>query len=75
VTNCKGKIPSKKRKNEVRMNCFLGLFYIGIELQRKISYRFPFMYSYESNTATVQIPIGTGILFFSFKIAMNQRRP
>jgi hypothetical protein len=75
VTKCKGKIPSKERKNEVRLNCFLELFYIGIWLQRKISYRFPFMYSYESNAATVQIPIGIEILYFSFKIPINQRRP
>jgi hypothetical protein len=68
VTNCKGKIPSKERKNEVRLNCFLELFCIGIWLQSKISYRFPFMYSYESNAATVQISIGIEILHFSFKI-------
>jgi hypothetical protein len=68
VTNCKEKIPSKERKNEVRLNCFLGLFCIGIWLQRKISYRFPFMYSYESNA---QIPMGIEILYFSFKIPMN----
>jgi hypothetical protein len=37
VKNYKGKIPSKKRKNEVRLNCFLGLFCIGIGFQRKIS--------------------------------------
>jgi hypothetical protein len=75
VTNYKGKIPSKERENKVRLNCFLGLFCIGIWLQRKISYRFPSMYSYESNAPTVQLPIGTGILYFSFKIPMNQRRP
>jgi hypothetical protein len=75
VTNCKEKIPSKERKNEVRLNCFFELFCIGIWLQRKISYRFPFMYSYESKAATVQIPIGIEILYFSFKIPMNQRRP
>jgi hypothetical protein len=75
VTNCKRKIHSKERKNEVRLNCFLRLFCIGIWLQRKISYKFPFMYSYESNAATVQIPIGIEILHFSFKIPMNQRRP
>jgi hypothetical protein len=74
VTNCKENIPSKKRKNEVRLNCFLGLFCIGIWFQRKISYRFSFMYSYESNAARVQIPIGIEILYFSFKIPINQRR-
>jgi hypothetical protein len=74
VTNCKGKISSKERKNEVRLNYFLLLFCIGIWIQRKISYRFPFMYSYESNAAIVEIPVGTEILYFSFQIPMSQRR-
>jgi hypothetical protein len=72
VTNCKEKIPSKERKNKVRLNYFIGLVCIGIWLQRKTSYKFSFMYSYESNAATVQIPIETGILYI---IPMNQRRP
>jgi hypothetical protein len=62
VTNCKGKISLKERKNKVRLNWFLGLFCIGIWLQSNISYRFPSMYSYESNADTVQIPIRIGIL-------------
>jgi hypothetical protein len=71
VRSCKGKVPSKERKkNEVRLHCFFELFCIEIWLQRKKSYRFPFMY-----TATVQIPIGKEILYHFFKIPMNQRRP
>jgi hypothetical protein len=31
------------------------------------------MYFYESNAATVQISIETEILYFFFKISMNQR--
>jgi hypothetical protein len=75
VTNCKGKNPSKERKNEVGLNYFLRMFCIGIWLQRKISYRFPSMYFYESNDATEKISIEIKILYFFFKVSMNQRRP
>jgi hypothetical protein len=72
VTNYKGKNLSKERNNKVRLNCFLGLFCIGIWLQRKSSYKFSSMYSYESNAATMRIPIGTEIIYFSFKIPTSK---
>jgi hypothetical protein len=74
VKNCKGKHPSKERKNEVRLNYFLRVFCIGIWLQRKISYIFLSLYSYELNAATVQISIENRILYFFYKIPMNRRR-
>jgi hypothetical protein len=73
VTNCK-KNSFKGKKNVVSLNCFLRLFCIEIWLQRKIFYRFPTIYSYELNAATVQIPKETEILYFSFKVPMNQKR-
>ena len=66
---------AKEWKKEVQLNCFFPMFAVGIWLQRKNSFNFPLLNSFESNAATVQIPIGKRILHFSYRNPVNQRRP